>query len=380
MVGKIVMPRLDWGQAKGTVGKWLKKEGENVKEGESVVEVESQKTAVTVESPVSGILRKILVADGMEVSVGQVIAIVTEAGEELPPMAKEEVVQERMVKLARLEEEKIGECVKASPRARKLAKQYDVDLAQVFGTSLEKRITEDDVRRFVERIGARPRIREVIQLTEIRKAIAERLSQSVRAAPHVTLMMEVDASDMTRIREQLLPDLGISYTDIIVKATAKTLEEYPFLNSMLDGEQIKVFDEINIGIAVETNRGLLVPVIHNSDKKSLKEISLVAAELVKKAKERRLSKEELTGGTFTVTNLGMFDVDAFTPIINPGETAILGVGRIVEKPVITNKRIEVRPVTYMSLTFDHRVVDGAPAARFLQRLKHVLEHSYSLLT
>jgi pyruvate dehydrogenase E2 component (dihydrolipoamide acetyltransferase) len=166
---------------------------------------------------------------------------------------------------------------------------------------------------------------------------------------------------------------------VLIKAVAKALTEHSIMNSTLEKDQIKIFEDVNVGVAVATTAGLVVPVIHNADRKSLKEVSSALKELVEKAREGKLTREELSGGTFTATNLGMFGVDVFTPIINPPETAILGVGRIVEKPVVVGKKIVVKPVMQLSLSFDHRVVDGAPAAQFLQKVKEIIESSESLL-
>jgi len=182
-------------------------------------------------------------------------------------------------------------------------------------------------------------------------------------------------ASMAKLRERI----QVSYTAMLVKAVAKALAKHPIINSTLEKEQIRVFADINIGVAVATESGLIVPVIRNADRKSLEEIASMLKELAEKAKQSKLAKEELTGGTFTITNLGMFGVDVFTPIINPPETAILGVGRVVEKPVVVEGQIVVRPVMQLSLTFDHRVVDGAPAAQFLQEVKQNLESSDALL-
>ena len=225
------------------------------------------------------------------------------------------------------------------------------------------------MRKLIEGLVGAPRVREVIPLTGIRKTTAERLSQSFRTAPHSTVSMDVDMTQARRLHE----DLQVSYTDILVKAVAEALKEHSIVNSSLGGEQIKVYEDVNVGVAVATEKGLVVPVVHNADKLSLKDISSTVKVLVEKAREGKLTKEDLTGGTFTVTNLGMFGVDFFIPIINPPETAILGVGRVAEKPVIMNKAIEARPIMNLSLAYDHRVVDGAPAAQFLRRVKQLLE-------
>jgi len=260
--------------------------------------------------------------------------------------------------------------VLASPAAKRLAREYGIDLSKVKGSGPEGRIVEADVRRYLEEeMAPKPRIREVIPLTGIRKTTAERVSLSARTAPHSTIPMEVDMSNAVKLREEM----GVSYTDILVKAVAKASEEHPSLNSTLEREQIKIYEDINIGVAVATEKGLVVPVIRDANKKSLTQIASALKELVVRAREGKLAKEDLTGGTFTITNLGMYGVEVFIPIINPPEAAILGVGKVTEKPVIVNNQIKVKPVMYLSLSFDHRIIDGAPAAKFLQKVKQILE-------
>jgi pyruvate dehydrogenase E2 component (dihydrolipoamide acetyltransferase) len=215
-----------------------------------------------------------------------------------------------------------------------------------------------------------------IPFAGIRKIIAERLTKSHLSAPHVTLMREIDATSLRKLREKLVGEIKstrISYTDILVRATTEALKAYRIVNSRLERDQIRLLDQINIGIAVAQESGLIVPVIRNLERKSLVEVSTELASLVAKASKGALTLNEVTGGTFTITNLGMFGVDAFTPIINPPESAVLGVGRIIEKPMVVEGRIEARSVMTLSLTFDHRVLDGAVAAQFLRRLAQILE-------
>jgi len=360
------MPRLSLTMKEGTVVQWFKKEGETVMKGEPLVEVLTEKVTYDIEAPVSGVLRKILAFEGIEVPVAEVLGVITAPDEQLA----EEIIVEIPTKAA----EEVEERVLASPAAKRLAKEYDIDIAQVKGTGPEGRIVEEDVKKFAEESKTGPRVREVIPLTGIRKTAAERVTLSAKTAPHSTITMEVDMTNATRLREEK----QVSYTDILVKAVAKALIEHSIVNSSLDKEQIKIFEDINIGVAVAIEKGLVVPVIHNADKKSLKEIASTLNDLIEKARTSKLSKEELAGGTFTITNLGMFGVEIFTPIINPPETAILGVGKVVEKPVIVNKEIAIKPMMYLSLSYDHRVIDGAPAAQFLQKVKQYLENPHLL--
>jgi pyruvate dehydrogenase E2 component (dihydrolipoamide acetyltransferase) len=366
LVTNVLMPRLSLTMKTGTVVQWFKKEGETVQKGEPLVEVLSEKVTYDVEAPESGVLRKILAVEGMDVPVAQAIGIIAAPDEQIP---ETEVVEVEAAPERELIE-KAEERIVASPAAKRLAREQGVDLSKVVGTGPEGRIVEDDVKRFIEETTrAAPRVREVIPLTGIRKTTAERVSLSARTAPHSTVTMEVDMTNAVRLRGET----QASYTEMLVKAVAKALREQPIMNAMLDGEQIKVFEDVNVGVAVATEKGLIVPVIREADKKSLNEIASALKELVEKAREGKLAKEDLTGGTFTITNLGMYGVDVFIPIINPPETAILGVGKVTEKPVVVNGQIAIKPVMQLSLSFDHRVVDGAPAAQFLQKVKQNLE-------
>ena len=375
LVTKILMPRLSLTMKEGTVISWFKKEGDMVEKGEPLVEVLSEKATYEVEAPASGVLRKILAPEGTDVPVAGTLGIIAAPDEELPEIEVAAAVprmeaEEAVAVPERKPLERIKERVIASPAAKRLARQHGIDLAQVRGTGPEGRIVEEDVRSLIEEVKVTPRVQEVIPLTGIKKTAAERVSLSARTAPQSTITMEVDMSNAVKLREKV----HVSYTDMLVKAVAKALAEHSIINSTLENEKIKIFADINVGVAVATERGLIVPVIYNADRKTLEEIASVLKELVEKAKQGRLTKEELTGGTFTITNLGMYGVGVFTPIVNPPETAILGVGRVVEKPVVVDKQMVARPVMQLSLTFDHRVVDGAPAAEFLQKIKEFLEN------
>jgi pyruvate dehydrogenase E2 component (dihydrolipoamide acetyltransferase) len=359
MVTKVLMPRLSLTMKEGTVIQWFKKEGETVEKGEPVVEVMSEKVTYEVEAPAAGILRKIVAEDGMDVPVADTLGIITAPDEELPRVV--EVTEDRVI---------------ASPAAKRLAREHNIDLAQVPGTGSDGRIAEEDVRKFLQDMEPTRQVREVIPLTGIRKTAAERVFTSAQRAPHSTITMEVDMSEAATLHERL----QASYTELLVKAVATALTAHPIINSSLENDEIRVFTDVNVGVAVATAKGLIVPVIRNADKQSVAEIASSLKALVGKAKQGELTKEEVTGGTFTITNLGMYGVDVFTPIINPPETAILGVGRVAEKPVVEReKQIVVKPVMKLSLSFDHRVVDGAPAAVFLQKVKMLLEEPASLL-
>jgi pyruvate dehydrogenase E2 component (dihydrolipoamide acetyltransferase) len=348
----------------GTVGKWYKKEGEAIEKGEPIAEIVSEKATYDLEASSSGIIRKILVDEGVDAPVNAVLAVIGTSDETIPDIgAKAEA--------AETEGEKR---VVASPAAKRLAREHGIDLSNVHGSGPEGRIVEDDVTRLIEPKGeAQPTLKEVVTLSGFRKTTAERLSLSFRTAPHSAIVMEVDVSKATELHE----GLQVSYTTLIIKAAATALTEMPIVNSTLEGDRIKIFADVNVGVAVATANGLVVPVIRNADQKTLKDIDVAVLELTEKAQLAKLSREEVTGGTFTVTNLGMYGVDFFIPIINPPEAAILAVGRISEKPVSVNGKVEVKPVMMLSLSYDHRVIDGAPAAEFLRKIKERLENSSS---
>jgi pyruvate dehydrogenase E2 component (dihydrolipoamide acetyltransferase) len=356
------MPRLSLTMKEGTVGRWYKKEGDTVEKGEPLVEVFSEKATYDLEAPASGKLQKILLQEGTDAAVNTPLAVIAAPDESLPeaePLAETPQI--------------VGEAerrILASPAAKRLAKEQGIDTSLVRGSGPDGRIVKEDVRRLIEETrGVLPRVRETIPLTGFRKISAERVSASFRTAPHSTVMMEADVSNAADLHEKL----QVSYTTIVVKAVAKALVEHVILNSTLEKDQIRVFEDVNVGVAVATESGLVVPVIHDSDKKSLKEIDAVIKELTERAKLGKLAKEEVAGGTFTITNLGMYGVDFFTPIINPPEAAILGVGKMTEKPVVIDGEIKTRRVMVLSLSYDHRIVDGAPAAEFLRNVKRNIE-------
>ena len=271
-----------------------------------------------------------------------------------------------------------------TPLAGKVAADMGVSLSDVVPTGVTGRITRDDVMRSVARPSA-PSIGKVIPLTGMRKAVADNVARSARNAPHVTLVSEVDMTECANLRKQIVPDIEksygvkVSFTDLIVKAVAKAIDDFPIVNATLEDDKITIHDDINIGIAVALEGGLIVPVVKDVRFKTIGQISTEVKNLAQKAKSGGLTADEYTGGTFTISNLGTYGVDSFNPIINPPQVAILGVCRIVDKPVVVNGQIHVRSMMNLCLSFDHRAMDGAPAAEYLARLKQVLESPYLLL-
>lgn len=405
---------------------WLKREGSVVAKDEVLLILQAEKISFEIPSPAAGQVTAILAQQGEVVQKGQVLARleVTEPVETLLPTPPEpptrpagevraspvakRLAREHNVNLALVpgtgEEGRITEkdvlifiearqaqaapapaatkAAPASPVAKRMAREHNVDLALITGTGEGGRITEKDVLAFVEAQQAKaapsqepPALpqAEVIPLSGARGTIARRMHDSLQSMAQLTLHTEADVTELIARRESLKAQMPLTYTDLIVRACALALRQHPRLNATLEGETIRLLPQINIGLAVALDDGLIVPVISNTDQQSLADLAQVRARLAEKARAGQLTKEEISGGTFTVTNLGGYEIDAFTPIINPPEAAILGVGRIVEKVVIFQGKIAQRATITLSLTFDHRLVDGAPAAAFLQTIKKLLE-------
>jgi len=391
----VIMPKLDLAMDSGSIVEWFKKEGESVKEGEPILTIMTQKVTTEITSPANGVLHKILAEVNEEVPVGEPIAVIAEEGDDIEAVNRQvkEILEKRVsakvevkevveevkeeVKEIELKEE---ERVRISPAARKLAEEYGIDIQQIKGTGPQGRITKEDVLRVVEELKAKKG--KIIPITGIRKIIAERMSLSHKIIPPVTYCMEVDATDMVAVRRMFKEreNIDLSYNTLIIKAVAKALLDYPIFNSTVEGENVRLIDDINIGLAVATDYGLVVPIIHNADKKEdIRELDKIVRDLIERARQNKLSIDEVTNGTFIVTNLGMFKIDIFTPIIFPDQVAILGVGRMVEKPVVADGQIKIKPILTLSLTADHRVIDGALAATFLNRVTEYLEKISSLV-
>jgi pyruvate dehydrogenase E2 component (dihydrolipoamide acetyltransferase) len=271
-----------------------------------------------------------------------------------------------------------GEEVLATPMAKRLAREHGIDLREVRGTGPGGRVQESDVLAYLEQRRQAPAAPEAppaartVPFAGMRRAIAERMTESLRTTAQVTITTEADVTGLVEFVDRLNGQLDISYTAVIVKAVAAALRRHPLLNSTLVGEEIRLLDEINIGVGVALEDGLIVPVVRNADRLTLGQIDRELKRLTAAARAGTLTVDEVTGSTFTISNLGMFGVDAFTPIINPPEAAILGVGRVVEKPAVYRGQLTIRCLMTLSLTFDHRIVDGAPAAAFLQTLAGML--------
>jgi len=362
---KVVMPRLDPVMEEGKIVEWLKKEGEEIKKGEAIAVVEGEKTTFEVESPYSGKLLRILKGPGEVVKVGEPIA---EIGEEAAPKPE---VKERVE-------------VKASPVARKLAKQYGISLEEVEGTGPGGRIIKEDVLRVArergllappEEVKVEERVRRV-PFAGIRRAISRRLAAGFHEALPVALMTEFDADALVEHRKR---NGKPSFAAYAVKAAALALKKHPEMNVTLEGDELVYHEEVNIAVGVDTPKGLMAPIIREADRRSLKELTQIIDGFQERGRTGEITVAEQSGHSFTVTNLGALGVSYFTPIINPPDSGILALGKVEAKPVAAEDgRIVVKRVGYLTLIFDHRVVDGAPAARFLQTIKRLLEHPEQL--
>jgi pyruvate dehydrogenase E2 component (dihydrolipoamide acetyltransferase) len=373
---EIILPRIDPEMKEGTILNWIKNEGDQIKEGEPLVEIEGEKVIFNIESPENGILAKILIEVGNPVSVGTTIAVLA--------INKEELAEINKIKIDK--SKKKERRIKASPLARKIADQHNINLTEIKGTGPEGRITRKDVQKVVEEIRTQTKtderleILKEIPLAGIQKTIADRMTLSHQMIPKAAITMEINVSETLRIQKTIGKRLQtkIPFTAILTRIVAYSLTKYPILNTSLEKGKIKIFKNINIGIAVAAKDGLVVPVIHNSDKKSFKEIVSSVKKLIEKARERKLSLNELKEGTFTITNLGGLGVNLFLPIINPPQSAILGVGTIIKKPIVIDEKIKISPMMTLTLVFDHRVINGEKAALFLKDIKNVIENPHEI--
>ncbi len=396
MAVEVVMPKFGLTMTEGTIQQWFKSEGDAIKTGEALFEVETEKVLYEVEAPTDGTVAKLLYAVEAVVGVGLPVAIIAEAGEEVaevaaryadapaaaPASASPEPAPVATSAPSPAPQEKRGR-VPVTPAARKLAKEHSIDLSGVAGTGPRGRITREDVQKTIDSGGqavpppaptAAPAAAEDIPLRGMRKVIAERMHQSLQGSAQLTISTEADVTQLIDRRQEVRQEFNVTYTDFIVQACAHALRQHPRMNAYLEGDIIRANSDIHVGLAVALDEGLIVPVVRDADKKSLKDIAAEAKTLAEKARASQLKLEEVSGGTFTVSNLGMYGVDAFTPIINAPQSGILGVGRIVEKPVIHRGEVTRRSMMVLSLTFDHRVIDGAPAGAFLQTVADLLAH------
>ncbi len=453
-MNKVLLPKLG-DMVEGQILKWLKQEGDEVKKGEPIAEIETEKASMEMESFVSGTLRKILVPIGQTVPVGAEIALVGDPNEPLEAGSAapaQEAVPDRQTPTARpgpaptREADRLtgaaspvsagngraapapapvpqpqpvaqgaptaaveGRRVFISPIARRIAAEHELDIQQIPGTGPNGRIIREDIENYLREQEARPAAPavapmpgfaplpigpaalpgeevEAVPLTNMRKTIARRLTASMQQAPHFYLTASVDMVKAGALRTQIndyaqteQDPIKVSFNDLIIKAVARALTRMPEINVSFDTDKLLFKKRINVGMAVALEQGLIVPVIHDADQKGILEIAREARRLIDVAKSNKLRPEDLQGGTFSVSNLGMFGIEQFTAVINPPESAILAVGAIVPTPVVVDGQVVVRDRMKLTLSIDHRAIDGATGARFLQDLKRLLEEPMGML-
>ena len=376
MAVEITIPRLGWNMEEGVFVGWLKQDGESVNPGDALFTLEGEKATEEIECLDKGVLR---IAPGGpnagdKVAVGAVIGYVAEANEEWGARSagaiQTETIPAPSVSVMAPAVQAPRHHQTASPRARRVARELGVDWKQVPGGGRTGRIRERDVRAAADAAPTQTAI------TPLRKTIAERMTVSMRSTAPVTLTTTVDASNLVNLRNQFKAsgnNIIPSYTDFLVKLVAAALQKHPMLSAHWTGAGIIPAQRLDIGIAVDTEAGLFVPVVRDVPSLSIRQVAACTRDLAERARAATLQSSEMQGGAFTITNLGAFGVDAFTPIINFPQCAILGVGRIQRRPIASGDKVLVCEQVTLSLTFDHRIVDGAPAARFLQTLSQMLE-------
>jgi pyruvate dehydrogenase E2 component (dihydrolipoamide acetyltransferase) len=405
---EVIMPRLTHDMQAGVLLEWYKGEGDGVQKGEPLFAVETDKATVDVEAHAAGVLRGLRFEPGDAVPVGEVVGWIVDPGEEMPhvgPASNHAEAGPREVAekpgffpsgpTSKIPDPQAGGRIVASPVAKRLAKQHGVDLGQIKGRGPHGRITKADIEDYLAQqatahgcsLSAAAALPpgevpyDVVPLSKLRQTTGERMLASVRTAPHFDLEAEVDMSEAGRWRARYGEGSGaqVSYTALFVKVVAQALRKHPQLNAALLEGELRVYREINVGVATATPEGLVVPVVRGADAMSLHQIQETIIRLREGAERLKFAPDELQGGTFTVSNLGMYGVDAFRAIINPPQAAILAVGRIAERAIGVAGQIVLRPTMRLVLSVDHRVVDGAQAAHFLAAVRRYLENPYLLL-
>jgi pyruvate dehydrogenase E2 component (dihydrolipoamide acetyltransferase) len=420
----VEMPKMGDTMEEGKILRWIKQEGEEVKKGESLAEVETDKVNIEIEAFASGVLRKILVAEGESAPIGASIAYIGASDEPLPSESKatKDTGKKATAKatantsapsamtsstpvLAPPVAETTGR-VFISPLARRFAEEHHVDYRQIHGTGPNGRIIKMDVEALLAQAPpvaatAAPPLTfaleptptgvetgEVVEipLTTMRRTIARRLAQSMQSAPHFYVTSVIDTGKLGELRKQINDyaatdpnPVKVSFNDLIIKAVAIALQRMPQVNVSFAEDKLIQKKQVHIGVAVALEQGLIVPVLHNADKRGILEIARESRRLAEAARTNKLKPEDLSGGTFTISNLGMFEVESFTAVINPPESAILAIGSITPTPAVIDGQIVIRERMKVTLSSDHRALDGAIAARFLQEVKRLLEEPFGLL-
>lgn len=435
MAKKVILPKQGLQMTEGTIMQWIVKEGGKAVKDEPLFEMETDKLTITIDAQDSGTLLKIVKSEGENVPITETIAIIGEPGEDISSLLSEssqtkdntkeqKPVVQAVVQSAKTVTQQSEGRVFISPRAKKMAQEKGLDYTEIEGSGTDGMIVERDITAYLENApaitplakkvaelngvdvaavegtgahekivkadimkaiearkqGAGQRKGTVIPFTGMRKVISDRMIESLTVAAQATHRVKVDMTEAKRLRETFKKaEKKVSFNDIVAYATCRALKEYPIMNSQLTDDGILLKDFVNMGIAVAIDKGLIVPVINDADMMTIEELGAMSKEMAGKAKNGQLKPDEYKGGSFTISNLGMFGLDSFVAIINQPESGILAVGKISNTPVVVNDEIVVRPIMELTLTYDHRVVDGAPAAQFLAKIKEYLEQPYLLL-
>jgi pyruvate dehydrogenase E2 component (dihydrolipoamide acetyltransferase) len=384
----VILPRLDPGMKEGTLLEWYKKEGDKIEKGDKLAKIEGEKVVFDVEAKNSGILKKILLEEKIPVNVGSPIALILKEGEQIPE-SEVEKIRSQIEYVSKIEETELiiseeisqpmtSSSIRASPLARRIAEEHNISLEQI--TGVEGTIRKEDVLQFIEQseksqISIELEIEETRNLSGMRKTIADRMTQSYKEIPQLAIVKDIDISNLLSYKEKIekITNEKISMYSLFAKITAKALEKHKILNSSAEKDQIKIFKNINIGIAVTVEEGLIVPVVPEANKRSILELNKIIKKLIEDTQSREIEIDQLRNGTFTITNLGGFGIDYFLPIINPPQAAILGVGKIDEKVQFIKEKIITIPIIKFALVFDHRVIDGAKGALFLNEIEKIIK-------
>ena len=395
----IRMPKMSDTMEEGIISRWLKKVGDQVNSGDILAEVETDKATMELESYDDGILLHIGVKNGESVPVNDVIAIIGEKGENIKEILKkeetkeEETKKEETITIPEIDDISKDKRLKASPLAKKIAKEKGINLTNIKGSGDGGRIIKKDIEENTEIISSQNSTNIIlpktigkesfdeIPISQMRKTISKRLSESKFSSPHFYITMEINMDNCIEGRKKIneTSEVKISFNDIIIKATAAALRKHPMINSSYLEDKLRTNHHIHIGVAVAVKDGLLVPIIKFADNKSLSHISLEVKNLANKAKNKNLQPSDWEGNTFTISNLGMYGIDEFTAIINPNDSCILAVGGIKNTPIIKNGEIVPGNLMKVTLSCDHRIVDGAMGSAFLQTLKELIEDPIKIL-
>jgi len=400
MATSVLMPKFGLTMTEGKIVEWRKKQGDEVKKGDILFIFETEKVTYEAEATESGILGKILMRADETASVGAIVAYIIQPGEKIPEVAvpppgpPEAIAEAKEGITARGRTSVVDQHrtrLKATPKARKLAKKYNIDLKLVRGSGLGGRIHRIDVERAKEEREkglaalAKPPAGKLVKFTGMRKIIAQKMLQSKTQAAQAYMGHAVDASKILESRKIWLPivereaGVRLTITDLMMKITTAAIEIHPIMNTQWTDEGILWIEDIHMGMALALDEGLIVPVIWNINHKKLSEIAKMRVELVQKGRNGQLTPDDMKGSTFTLSAMGMYGLEEFLAIINQPESAILGVGAIIDKPVVVNKEIIIRPIMKITLSYDHRVIDGAKAGQFMMTLKEFIENPISIL-